>query len=140
MKTTKGWALIDFQDAVSGPVSYDAVSLLRDCYFSLPKAEFSQLLQYNYLTMSKKGLLGDMSLQEYRYYFDLTGLQRHLKAAGIFCRLLLRDNKSGYLNNILPTLEYVRIIGQQYEEFQWLATWLDNEIIPAIQLKLEQFS
>ncbi len=140
MKTTKGWALIDFQDAVSGPVSYDAVSLLRDCYFSLPKAEFSQLLQYNYLTMSKKGLLDDMSLQEYRYYFDLTGLQRHLKAAGIFCRLLLRDNKSGYLNNILPTLEYVRMVGQQYEEFQWLATWLDNEIIPAIQLKLEQFS
>jgi aminoglycoside/choline kinase family phosphotransferase len=90
--------------------------------------------------MSKKGLLGDMSLQEYRYYFDLTGLQRHLKAAGIFCRLLLRDNKSGYLNNILPTLEYVRTVAQQYEEFQWLATWLDNEIIPAIELKLEQFS
>jgi aminoglycoside/choline kinase family phosphotransferase len=54
--------------------------------------------------------------------------------------LLLRDNKSGYLNNILPTLEYVRMVGQQYEEFQWLATWLDNEIIPAIELKLEQFS
>lgn len=140
MKTVNGWALIDFQDAVVGPVSYDAVSLLRDCYFTLPKNEFDQLFEYNYQIMRENGLLANISLQEYKYFFDLTGLQRHLKAAGIFCRLLLRDSKSGYLNNILPTLDYVTTICKQYDEFQWLATWLDNEIIPAIQLKLEQHS
>jgi aminoglycoside/choline kinase family phosphotransferase len=138
MNVSGEWALIDFQDAVRGPVSYDAVSLLKDCYFTLPTTEFNHLLKYNFEIMKSKNLLGELSFQQYNHYFDLTGLQRHLKAAGIFCRLLIRDNKSGYLNNILPTLQYVLLVCSQYEEFQWLATWLDNEIIPSIKLKLEQ--
>ncbi|ALO41505.1 aminoglycoside phosphotransferase family protein [Pseudoalteromonas phenolica] len=137
MKTSSGWALIDFQDAVQGPISYDAVSLLKDCYFTLPKDEFEQLLKYNYELMSKQEMMESMSFEKYCYYFHLTGLQRHLKASGIFCRLFLRDNKKGYLQNILPTLSYVYDVCTQYEQFQWLATWLDNEIIPLIKLKLE---
>lgn len=137
MKTSGGWALIDFQDAVQGPISYDAVSLLKDCYFTLPEHEFEQLLKYNYELFYKQGLMADLSFGQYCDYFHLTGLQRHLKAAGIFCRLLLRDGKSGYLQNILPTLDYILETSKQYEQFQWLATWLDNEIIPAVKRKLE---
>lgn len=137
MKVSGDWALIDFQDAVRGPVSYDAVSLLRDCYFTLPHTEFNHLLEYNFEIMKSKNLLGELSFQQYHYYFNLTGLQRHLKASGIFCRLLIRDGKAGYLKNILPTLQYVLLVSEQYEEFQWLATWLDNEIIPSTKQKLE---
>ena len=137
MKTPGGWALIDFQDAVQGPISYDAVSLLKDCYFTLPEHEFDQLLKYNFELIYKQGLLEGLSYEKYCDYFHQTGLQRHLKAAGIFCRLLLRDGKSGYLQNILPTLNYIRKASKQYEQFQWLATWLDNEIIPLVKLKLE---
>ena len=130
------WALIDYQDAVQGPVTYDAVSLLRDCYYQLPKDEFNKLRLYSYERLSEAGLLPDMSSTQYCYYFDLTGLQRHLKAAGIFCRLLLRDNKTGYLENIIPTLQYVEDVAKCYEPFQWLATWLRHDIMPKVEAKL----
>ncbi|KZN38942.1 hypothetical protein N480_11980 [Pseudoalteromonas luteoviolacea S2607] len=129
--------LIDYQDAVVGPVCYDAVSLLKDCYIRLPQAEFLELRSESYQQLLQAGLLGDMTLEQYVYHFDLTGLQRHLKAAGIFVRLHLRDGKAGYLQNIVPTLEYVVEVGNRYAEFQWLATWLQSEIIPLIKVKLK---
>ena len=137
MKTGSNWALIDFQDAVQGPVCYDAVSLLKDCYFKLPQQEFESLLVYSFEVMNQSNLLEGMSFETYRSYFELTGLQRHLKAAGIFCRLLLRDNKAGYTTSILPTLAYVQAVLKQHQEFQGLATWFDDEIIPAIEQKIE---
>lgn len=137
MKTGSNWALIDFQDAVQGPVCYDAVSLLKDCYFKLPQQEFESLLAYNFEVMNQSNLLEGMPFETYRTYFELTGLQRHLKAAGIFCRLLLRDNKAGYTTSILPTLAYVQAVLKQHQEFQGLATWFDDEIIPAIEQKIE---
>ncbi|KZN58023.1 aminoglycoside phosphotransferase family protein [Pseudoalteromonas luteoviolacea] len=129
--------LIDYQDAVMGPVCYDAVSLLKDCYIRLPQTEFLELRSESYQQLFKAGLLGDMTFDQYVYHFDLTGLQRHLKAAGIFVRLHLRDGKAGYLQSIIPTLEYVVEVGNRYSEFQWLATWLQSEIIPLIQVKLQ---
>ena len=137
MKTGSNWALIDFQDAVQGPVCYDAVSLLKDCYFKLPQQEFESLLVYSFEVMKQSNLLEGMPFETYRTYFELTGLQRHLKAAGIFCRLLLRDNKAGYITSILPTLAYVQAVLKQHQEFQGLATWFDDEIIPAIEQKIE---
>ncbi|KAF7775386.1 hypothetical protein PCIT_a1566 [Pseudoalteromonas citrea] len=136
MRDEYHWVLIDYQDAVQGPVTYDVVSLLRDCYFRLPDDEFSLLHNESYHILTSAGLLNGMSYTDYQRYFDLTGLQRHLKAAGIFIRLLLRDNKGGYLNNIIPTLEYVIEVAERYECFQWLATWLANEIMPLIDNKL----
>ncbi|RJE75655.1 phosphotransferase related to Ser/Thr protein kinase [Pseudoalteromonas sp. MSK9-3] len=136
MRDECGWVLIDYQDAVQGPVTYDVVSLLRDCYFRLPGDEFSLLQNESYHVLTRADLLNGMSYPEYQQCFDLTGLQRHLKAAGIFVRLLLRDNKAGYLNNIIPTLNYVIEVAQCYDELQWLATWLVNEIMPLIDNKL----
>lgn len=132
------WALIDYQDAVQGPVTYDAVSLLRDCYFKLPDEEFGALQSYSYDKLKHAGCLGNMRFSDYQYNFDLTGLQRHLKAAGIFVRLWLRDGKAGYLKNIIPTLNYVIDVAKCYESFQWLATWLLHEIMPLIKRKLNQ--
>ncbi|OCQ20434.1 hypothetical protein A7985_15350 [Pseudoalteromonas luteoviolacea] len=129
--------LIDYQDAVLGPVCYDAVSLLKDCYIKLPHAEFVALRKESYQRLKHANLLENMAYEQYVYYFDLTGLQRHLKAAGIFVRLYLRDGKPGYLQNIIPTLQYVVEVGNSYKDFQWLATWLQSEIIPMIQVKLQ---
>nr|WP_246240027.1 phosphotransferase [Pseudoalteromonas caenipelagi] len=136
MRTQGQWALIDYQDAVQGPVTYDAVSLLRDCYFNLPSEEFTRLRLHSFEILKEADLLSGMSYEQYCYYFDLTGLQRHLKAAGIFCRLLLRDNKAGYLNNIMPTLQYIEDVANCYEPFQWLATWLRHDIMPKVEAKL----
>ena len=116
MRTGQQWAIIDYQDAVQGPVCYDLVSLLRDCYFKLPEQELDYLLHYAYDEFSEQQLLQDTSFEMFKRWFDLTGVQRHLKAAGIFCRLKLRDGKSGYLNNVLPTLTYISNVSKEYPE------------------------
>ncbi|WP_234401209.1 aminoglycoside phosphotransferase family protein [Pseudoalteromonas sp. T1lg23B] len=140
MNVSGEWALIDYQDAVQGPVTYDAVSLLRDCYFKLPQDEFNVLQKASFVVLRDANLLAGMTFEQYSRYFDLTGMQRHLKAAGIFCRLLLRDGKSGYLQNILPTLDYIHDVAKCYESFQWLATWIRHDIMPKVEAKLSSLT
>jgi hypothetical protein len=132
MRSDNQWAVIDYQDAVTGPVCYDLVSLLRDCYFKLPEKELNSLLNYAFTEFSKQGLIKVIDYAQFIRWFDLTGVQRHLKAAGIFCRLNLRDGKSGYIKNILPTLCYIVEIAKKYNELNELGHWVEHEIIPAI--------
>ncbi|ATC93669.1 aminoglycoside phosphotransferase family protein [Pseudoalteromonas tunicata] len=126
------WVVIDYQDAVTGPVSYDLVSLLRDCYHQLTADEFSQLFDYGFKVLQDFGLLPNVSPAQFRRWFDLVGVQRHLKAAGIFCRLLLRDHKAGYVPAILPTLEYVVAVAKDYPELDALQHWLSQTLMPSL--------
>ena len=112
--------IIDFQDAVKGPVTYDLVSLIEDCYFRLPP-DFRDSLFYRWYSFVRdKGQSGGLSAEEMRRAFDLTGLQRHLKAAGIFVRLAVRDGKRGHLRDIPLTVSYVRETLQRYPELSGL--------------------
>ncbi|TMP38068.1 aminoglycoside phosphotransferase family protein [Pseudoalteromonas rubra] len=131
------WVVIDYQDAVQGPVCYDVVSLLKDCYHTLPEEQFEHLQRHSFDVLSKAGLITDSSYTDYQQQLALTGLQRHLKAAGIFARLYLRDGKPGYLRNILPTLQYIYDAAKCVDTFQWLATCVQSEIIPLTKAKLE---
>jgi len=130
------WAIIDYQDAVQGPLCYDLVSLLRDCYYKLPESELSSLLDFAYKEFIAQGLVKNTSFSEFKYWFDLTGIQRHLKAAGIFCRLYLRDSKTGYLDNILPTLDYIVEVAAHYSELSDLSEWIKNTIVPKVTKQL----
>ncbi|MEQ5875973.1 phosphotransferase [Pseudoalteromonas sp. NFXS39] len=136
MRTGQQWAIIDYQDAVQGPVCYDLVSLLRDCYFKLPEQELDYLLHYAYDEFCEQKLLQDISFTMFKRWFDLTGVQRHLKAAGIFCRLKLRDGKSGYLSNVLPTLTYISNVSKEYPELTALGQWIEQTIIPLTKQRL----
>ena len=140
MYSNDQWAIIDYQDSVQGPLCYDLVSLLRDCYFKLPEHEFSELLSFGYNEFLHQGLVKDVSFDNFKYWFDLTGMQRHFKAAGIFCRLYLRDGKTGYLNNILPTLEYIVEVANHYPELYDLKEWVVGTIIPKVTEKLLKVS
>ena len=140
MRTGQQWAIIDYQDAVQGPVCYDLVSLLRDCYFKLPEQELDYLLHYAYDEFSEQQLLQDTSFAMFKRWFDLTGVQRHLKAAGIFCRLKLRDGKSGYLSNVLPTLTYISNVSKEYPELTALGQWIEQTIIPQTKQRLTKES
>ena len=140
MRTGQQWAIIDYQDAVQGPVCYDLVSLLRDCYFKLPEQELDYLLHYAYDEFSEQQLLQDTSFAMFKRWFDLTGVQRHLKAAGIFCRLKLRDGKSGYLNNVLPTLTYISNVSKEYPELTALGQWIEQIIMPQTKQRLTKES
>lgn len=108
--------VLDFQDAVVGPVTYDLVSLLRDCYIAWPAARVADwALGYCQLAR-QSGILGEDDPARFLRWFDLMGMQRHLKACGIFSRLHLRDGKPHYLGDIPRTLGYVIEVAEKYDE------------------------
>jgi aminoglycoside/choline kinase family phosphotransferase len=98
--------ILDFQDAVKGPITYDLVSLLRDCYIAWPPTLVDQLA-LEYYDSAKVNKLIDVKPAQFLSWFNLMGMQRHLKAIGIFSRLKIRDAKDAYLKDIPRTLEYV---------------------------------
>ncbi len=108
--------ILDFQDAMSGPVSYDLVSLMRDCYISWPEHQIEHWLKQYYAELKNTLPLPAYSI--FKRWFDWMGIQRHLKATGIFARLNYRDNKPGYLQDIPRVMHYVFNISQQYPELQ----------------------
>jgi hypothetical protein len=124
---TQQLGVIDFQDAVIGPITYDLVSLLRDCYISWPEAIIDSCLHYYLTTAKSKGLEINASFNTFKQWFDLMGLQRHLKVLGIFCRLNYRDGKAHYLNDLPQTLRYVLDISSRYDEYQSLHRFLTSQ-------------
>lgn len=128
----KKLAIIDFQDAVFGPVSYDLVSLLKDCYVSWPKPQRQDWLAYYLAQSSRNGVMEPANAESFQRWFDLMGAQRHLKAIGIFARLQIRDGKSGYLADIPRTLNYLLEL-TDYPELIPLLTWLRETVLPAME-------
>lgn len=122
--------IVDFQDAVAGPITYDLVSLLRDCYIGWPAEQVRGWAEQYRLRAVAAGLT-DASTDSWRYWFDLMGLQRHLKAAGIFCRLKHRDNKPAYLRDVPRTLSYAVEVCAGYPELKWFGNFLQVEVLPA---------
>ncbi|KTD52832.1 putative phosphotransferase [Legionella quateirensis] len=120
------FGVIDFQDAMRGPLTYDLVSLLKDCYISWPRDKVLQWVQYFY--EHNTSAQNTYTVPEFVRAFDLCGLQRHLKVLGIFCRLYLRDHKSGYLNNLPLTLKYVLECSETYEELHPLFHFLQKRV------------
>lgn len=117
--------VIDFQDAVIGPITYDLVSLLRDCYIAWPEQQVEHWLS-DYFHRLEQAKLIDCGLERFQRWFDLMGMQRHLKAIGIFSRLALRDDKSGYLNDIPRTLNYVINVSAKYPELAEFGDYLQQ--------------
>ena len=121
--------ILDFQDAVIGPITYDLVSLLRDCYISWPAAWVDRWVD-TYLELAARcDLVKPTEADRFRGWFDLMGVQRHLKAVGIFARLKLRDNKRGYLADIPRTLGYITEACQRYPEFSGFAAFLEETVM-----------
>ena len=107
--------VIDFQDAADGPLTYDLVSLLRDVYIRWPDDRVAGWVDACHDRAVARGLVG-AGRARFRRWFDLTGIQRHLKIAGIFARLWHRDGKPRYLDDLPLTLEYLAGIAPRYAE------------------------
>jgi len=121
--------IIDYQDAVRGPVTYDLVSLLRDCYINWPETVIDELTKYFYQKHIENTPTSDGDYECYKKWFDLMGIQRHLKAIGIFSRLKHRDNKPTYMDDIPRTLDYVCAIGGRYPETSTFVDFLNSKVI-----------
>ncbi len=112
--------IIDYQDAVLGAISYDLVSLLRDCYIAWPNNKVEQwALAYRDQAVNAH-IIDAVDDATFIRWFDLMGLQRHIKVLGIFARLYHRDGKENYLNDLPLTLEYVMQVGKKYPETEAL--------------------
>lgn len=116
--------IIDFQDAVLGPLTYDLVSLLKDCYIAWPRKKVEAWVGSFYQQAEEAGICGKVSHAQFLRWFDLMGLQRHLKVAGIFSRLKHRDDKTGYLKDIPRTMDYVHDVLSRYDELKPLQNLL----------------
>jgi hypothetical protein len=120
--------ILDFQDAVHGAVTYDAASLLKDCYIGWAPARVrGWLLQY------RRGLIDAgfplaADEDEFIRWFDLMGLQRHIKVLGIFARLFYRDGKPGYLKDLPRVLAYTRDTAGLYPETAQFADYIRSRI------------
>lgn len=125
--------VIDFQDAVWGPITYDLVSLLRDCYIEWPQEQVKRwLITYGNLAI-ELGLMDAIDEATWQRWFDTMGLQRHIKVLGVFSRLSLRDNKSGYLKDLSLTWHYVLSVAKQYPQMQPFVLWCEGELLPLIE-------
>ncbi|MCF6225485.1 MAG: phosphotransferase [Xanthomonadales bacterium] len=122
LKTTNNNpGIIDYQDAVIGPLSYDLVSLLWDRYITWPRERIT-----GWCEQFRQQLELDISAEEWQRQCDFMSLQRNLKIVGIFARLHYRDHKSGYLELIPRFIDYCLDILQRYPEFETVLTALNS--------------
>lgn len=122
---------IDFQDALVGPITYDLVSLLRDCYVRWPPEQVRMWALAYRKKLINAGKSAGHDEQQFLRWFDLIGLQRHIKVLGIFARLWLRDGKAGYLHDLPLVLHYVMDVAARYPQTAELVEWMQVRILPA---------
>ena len=128
--------VIDFQDAVRGAVTYDLVSLLKDCYIEWPRAQVNAWALDYAAQAQAAGIVGHVNTADFLRDFDLMGAQRHIKVLGIFSRLWLRDGKRGYLRDIPLTMHYLVTVLPEHPELAAFAAWLGQRILPQLEAAL----
>jgi len=123
MVLKEGLGIIDFQDAKIGPITYDAVSLLKDAYIHWPREKVCDWVEQFRVLLNEKYAYGFDPVQ-FLQWFDWMGVQRHLKILGVFSRLNLRDQKTRYMQDVPRVLGYVLEITKHYPAFVQYDAWL----------------
>lgn len=118
--------ILDFQDAVWGPITYDLLSLLKDCYIDWPEKKVEAWVLSFQKKAVKTGILAVDDPKQFLRWFDWIGLQRHLKCLGIFARVHHRDHKSSYLQYLPRTLAYAKRVCDRYKELMPLKPLLEK--------------
>ena len=119
--------IIDFQDAVIGPLTYDLVSLLKDCYIRWPRQRVVGWVADHFDQLKRTELGGALpDFEQFLRWFDLMGVQRHMKAIGIFARLNHRDGKPGYLADIPRCFEYLAEQAPECQPLAQLLGWIEQ--------------
>jgi aminoglycoside/choline kinase family phosphotransferase len=124
--------IIDFQDAMLGAITYDLVSLLKDCYVRWPDRWVAKRVKMYKQRLEKTGLLSNTDDKHFQQWFDFMGLQRHIKVLGIFSRLALRDSKDGYLKDIPLVVHYCLEASEQYPQAIQFNQWFRQRIMPLL--------
>jgi aminoglycoside/choline kinase family phosphotransferase len=118
--------VLDFQDAVYGPVTYDLASLLRDAYIQWDEDFVLDWVVRYWQSAKGAGLPVNPDIDAFYRDFEYMALQRHLKILGLFCRLNYRDGKNVYMGDLPTVMDYVRKTANRYTELKPLARLLDT--------------
>jgi len=119
--------VIDFQGALVGPITYDLASLLRDCYIVWDRERVEGWVENYRMRLREARLIGDdIDTDRFQRWFDLIGLQRHIKVLGLFCRLWYRDGKRAYLNDLPRVYDYIVGVASRYHELADFAALLQR--------------
>ncbi len=132
LKPGGGLGLIDFQDAVVGPLCYDLASLLKDCYLVWPPAQVHHWALDYRRRLLEAGREAADSDEAFLRWFDWIGLHRHLKVLGNFTRLSLRDGKHGYLKEIPLVLQHIGEVLPRYPAFSEFSAWWQQGLAPRL--------
>lgn len=130
--------VLDFQDAVWGPITYDLVSLLKDCYIAWPQPLIESWVKYYYDKATQHKILVDKTYEDFLCDFHLMGIQRHLKAIGIFARLNHFYHKPQYLNDIPRTLNYIVQVLNRFPQYAAFNDWLKINVVNHVESQIEQ--
>lgn len=131
IRTSGELGVIDFQGALWGGMTYDLVSLLRDCYLRWPATQVNQwAMDYYHLAIAAGLMARHTSPDLFMQWFDWLGLQRHIKVLGIFARLKLRDSKSAYLKDLPLVIRYTLEVASQYPELHGFVDWFQCKLLP----------
>lgn len=131
----KTLGVIDFQDAMYGAITYDLVSLLKDCYVRCPADWVTRRVARFKRSPEVAARLDTVDDAQFLRWFDLMGLQRHIKVLGIFARLALRDSKPGYLNDLPLVIDYCLEVTERYTETLEFNRWFKKTIMPLVMQK-----
>jgi hypothetical protein len=118
--------VLDFQDAVTGPIAYDMVSLMRDAFLSWEEERVLDWTVRYWQKAKSAGLPVDADFGEFWRAFEWMGLQRHLKVLGIFARINYRDGKPRYLGDTPRFIAYARPVAKRYRDLAPLLKLLDD--------------
>jgi hypothetical protein len=129
--------IVDFQDALYGPLCYDLASLLRDCYHRFSEAVIARW-RARYVELARAaGIAVPDDAAQFAAWLDATALQRQIKAVGIFARLRLRDDRSRHLADIAPVLDHIADTAQRYSTFAAFGAWVRDTVVPAARAQLD---
>ncbi len=116
--------ILDFQDAIIGPYTYDLVSLLQDAYITWEEPQVLAWIKTYKDFAVTANIISDITLEEVIWHLDVAGLQRHIKNLGVFARLKHRDNKPSYLAHVPTLLGYIKNTCHKYKELNWLSEFI----------------
>lgn len=129
--------VVDFQDALRGPISYDLASLMFDCYWNHSQTAFDSVLKQYWNGIKERDIPSVDSQSQLAEATKLTAIQRLLKAAGIFVRLWMTKSQTTHIPHVLPTLNKARSLCGQVRSMHELGSWLQESVIPAVSRRIE---
>ena len=128
--------ILDFQDAFVGPLTYDLVSMLRDCYIAWPDADVQQWALQYWRKWQQTQPGQQISEQTFLRWFDWMGIERHIKALFTFARKRVRDHQASYLKHVPRTLNYIIQVSGRYPELKALHDYYQQIVLPVVEKEM----